>query len=189
MWPFGRKGVATRLADIEDRTEVELAVTVVSPNAIASPMSGVGAAFLSIEVLERLAENDFARRGAFRPRGPAYESLGEAVLGDVVVVRDAEGNELSLIARRVRFRFAGEMPDVKPLANVPEAIARSIRSTEDRGPLVYREVPIREGDRIRVQAFVEPALHAITLGYRSAPKLTFAICDDVAPVFVEVGGR
>src|SRR4051794_25712561 len=111
MWPFGRKDVATRLSEIEERTEVEVVAKVVSPNAVASPISGARAAMLHIEVLEL--------RGALSRR-PKTESLGAVVLGDFVTLRDAEGIALSIIARRARFRFAGPDAALVPLDEVPE---------------------------------------------------------------------
>jgi hypothetical protein len=203
MWPFGRKDVATRLAAVEERTEVEVVLNVVSPNAVASPITGVRAAMLHIEVLEQLscelAEPGVRRaegqhlggwgkreRRGIRSRGPAHASLGVAVLGDVVTFRDAEGTSLSLLARRAKFRFAGPDVALSPLTKMPEGLATAMRSTEDRGPLFYREVPVREGDRVRVQAFVEPSHHVGEHGYRSLPHVVFVARDDVAPVFIEV---
>ena len=50
MWPFGRRDVTRSLAAVEERAEVELTVTVASPNTVKSPGSGVHAALLHIEV-------------------------------------------------------------------------------------------------------------------------------------------
>jgi hypothetical protein len=74
---------------------------------------------------------------------------------------------------------------VKVLREVPAALAPQLRTRTGDGVLLYREHVVREGDRLRIQAIVEPAEHAVARGYRSVPRVTFVTRDDMAPVFLE----
>jgi hypothetical protein len=189
MWPFGRRNVATRLTGIEEATEVELLLTMLSPNVFTSPVTGTCGAILHMEVVERISATEAARRNVRRARGADYQSLGELVRGDVTTFRDEDGVELTLVARRLRFRFEPESRKRMPLAEMPPDLAPSMRSPQREGdegdePLAYHEHVVREGDKVRLQAFVEPARNAIALGYRSVPRVTFVTRDDLAPVFM-----
>ena len=130
------------------------------------------------------------QRRQHRRRGAKYQSLDEVVLGGVITLRDPDGAFLTLSARRVRLQVTGAEPPYVALDELPPSLTSVMKRAEGRGrgPLVYREVPVRDGDRVRVQAFVEPAQHAIAHGYRSAPVATYVARDDVAPVFMEVSG-
>ena len=185
MWPFGRRGVARSLAELEPDdppTEVEVLVQVVSPNRVESPVTGVRAAILHVEVLEELSEEE-AQYRAIRWKRGARASLGEVLFGDLVTCRDAEARELSFVARRARFRFSDAPRESSPLAAVPPELVPLLGNPRG-GALTYREHVVREGDQLRVQTLVESTRNAVTLGYRSVPRLAFVARDDLAPVFL-----
>ncbi len=189
MWPFGRRDVARSLAEVEagdPPTEVEVLVVVVSPNRVVSPVTGVKAALLHIEVVEDVTEEE-ARYRAIRPKPGACASLGEALFGDLVTCRDEQGVELSFVARRARFRFSDAPRVSAPMAAIPPELVPLLGNPRG-GTLTYREHAVREGDSLRIQAFVEPTRNAMTLGYRSAPRLAFVARDDLAPVFLASPG-
>lgn len=169
MWPFGRKGVATRLTGVDEPTEVEIVAQIVSPNAARSPITGARAAIVHLEILH------------------AGERFDTVVLGETTTVRDEEGVELSFVARRLRFRFAEGTRKAVPLARLPPELVPLLRREPDPGRLSYRECLLVEGDEVRVQAIVVPSLHASAQGYRSLPRIAFVARDDLAPVFIEVG--
>jgi hypothetical protein len=185
MWPFGRRDVGRSLGALESGdgpTEVELLVVVVSPNRVVSPVTGVRGAILHMEVLEELTEEQ-ARYRAVRPRPGARASLGEVLFGDLVACRDEDGRELSFVARRARFRFSDAPREAAPIANIPAELVSQLGNAHG-GALAYREHVVREGDHLRIQAFVESTRNAVTLGYRDAPRLAFIARDDLAPVFL-----
>jgi hypothetical protein len=184
MWPFGRKGVVTRLTGLEERTEVEILGTVLSGNAAVSPITGERGAIVHLEVLERIRRDKWERR-TLRASPDRDDSLGELIFGELVMLRDEEGTELSFVARRARFRFSNPRRDVKRLPEIPPDLVPHLRRTTGEGVLLYREHIVREGDALRLQAIVEPAQHAAARGYRSTPRTTFVTRDDVAPVFLE----
>lgn len=177
MWPFGRKGVASRLTSLDEATEVEIVARMLSPNAVASPITGAMAAIVHVEVFERIARNS---RGTYKD-----DSLGELIVGGLVSLRDEDGVELSLVARRATFRFGEHRAEGRPLAAVPPLLAPHLRTPMGAGRLIYREHLVREGDDLRLQAIVEPSQHAVALGYRSTPRTTFITRDDLAPVFLQ----
>ena len=185
MWPFGRRGVETRLTGIETDTEVELVGTMRSPNAVTSPFTGQRGAIIHLEILERVVLDRQERRAL--SAGPERDdSLGEIILGELVYLGSEDGPELSFIARRARFRFrVTPRRETSPLATIPEHLLPHLRSRTGAGALFFREHVVQEGDRLRLQAIVEPAEHAPFGSYRSAPRVAFAARDDLAPVFLE----
>ncbi len=182
MWPFGRSGITRSLAGIEEPTEVELLVTIVSPDRVMSPVTGVRAAILHAEILEEMTEDE-ARRRMVRPRGGALASLGEAIYGDLITCHDEGKTEISFVARRARFRFPSTPRASRPVDAIPPDLV-PLMSSPRGGPLAYREHAVREGELLRIQAIVEPTRNAMTLGYRSAPRFAFVARDDLAPVFL-----
>jgi hypothetical protein len=185
MWPFGRRDVARSLSALEPGappTEVELLLQIVSPNRVASPVTGAKAAVLHMEVLEELTEQE-ARSREVRPKPGARTSLGEALFGDLVTCRDEDGLELSFVARRARFRFSEAPRGSHPIKAIPPELS-ALMGNPHGGALAYREHVVREGEWLRLQAFVEPTRNAVTLGYRSAPRFAFIARDDLAPVFL-----
>jgi len=183
MWPFGRRGVVTRLAEVDDHSEVEIVGTVCSPNAARSPITGERGAIIHVEVIERV-QRDAAERRALSAGPQRDDSLGELIFGELVSLRDGDGTELSFIARRARFRFGTPRIAAQPLHEVPASLLPELRTRSGDGLLLYREHVVREGDQLRLQAIVEPAQHTAAHGYRTVPRVTFVTRDDLAPVFL-----
>jgi hypothetical protein len=184
MWPFGRRGVETQLTGIETETEVELVGTMLSPNGVTSPVTGRRGAIIHLEVLERVLLDRQERR-ALRTGPERDDSLGEIVIGELVHLGSDDGPELSFVARRARFRFRDPRRETMPLAAIPEGLLPHLRSRTGMGALFFREHVVKEGDRLRLQAIVEPAEHAPFGSYRSVPRVAFVARDDLAPVFLE----
>jgi hypothetical protein len=161
---------------------VELLVVIISPNGVVSPVTGARAAILHMELEEQLTDEE-PRRRLGRPKAGARVSLGDVVYGDLITCRDEDGAELSFVASRARFRFDETRRERRSIAAVPPALARSLGNPHG-GALSYREHAVLEGDRLLVQAIVEPTRNAITLGYRSVPRFAFITREDLAPVFL-----
>jgi len=184
MWPFGRRGVETRLAGIDEPTEVELFGTMLSPNGVTSPFTGQRGAIIHLEILERVLLDRQERR-ALRCGPERDDALGEIILGELVHLGSEDGAELSFIARRARFRFRNPQREKIALTTIPTSLVPHLRSRVGNGDLFFREHVVKEGDRVRLQAIVEPAEHAMGGGYRSVPRIAFLTRDDLAPVFLE----
>ena len=136
-------------------------MTVVSPNATTSPVTGKTAAFFFVEVLERA------------PSG-LETWLGSVIFGDLVTLapRDvAPGDrptEITLVARQATF----ELVD-RPLAPVPIVTALAelvpmMRRASGRGALYHCEHAVRTGDSLRLRAVVEATAGAVGAGVRSS---------------------
>ena len=184
MWPFGRRGVETRLAGIDEPTEVELFGTMLSPNGTTSPLTGQRGAIIHLEILERVLLDRVERR-ALRCGPERDESLGEIVLGELVHLGSEDGAELAFVARRARFRFQNPWREKTAIGAIPASLVPLLRSRVGDGDLFFREHVVKEGDRLRLQAIVEPTEHAMGSGYRSIPRIAFLTRDDLAPVFLE----
>lgn len=196
MWPFERKK-ARRLAEVhaavvaasavESGTSaavdvsvaVSLLATIVSTNAVVSPFTGLRTGILHIELVERYSRSsDSANDGA---ANDSYETLGSMVLGDLVTLRDEDGAELTLVGRRARIQPAHERRGATPLAGIPAEMAPLLAKSRGRGIICYRELPLGEGDRVRLEALVNTA-QSVASGYRSGAMRTYVVRDDLAPV-------
>ena len=101
MEPFARKRVATRLGAVPvgEPGAVEVLTSVVSRNVVASPLSGLHCALLQIELVERIPLAQGGSRALGSDGGP-YEdfvSLGHVTFGQILVLRDPDGDEISLV--------------------------------------------------------------------------------------------
>jgi hypothetical protein len=143
MWRFGGKKIAARLGAIAagEPAAVDVVASVVSPNVVTSPVTGTLAALLQVELLERDTL--------------ALESLGLALFGEILVLRDADGDELSVVARRARLELATPHTGGTPIDRIPAELVPFLRRSRGHGIVCYREFALREGDKIRVKAVVE----------------------------------
>lgn len=193
MWPFGRRKIATRLGAVGagDAGPVEVLVSVVSPNVVTSPISGLQSALLQVELLERIAlaqGHGQAFGGAFGRDGGAYDefvSLGLVLLGEILVLRDAHGDEISVVTGRARFESATPRNGGTPIDRVPAELVPLLRRASGRGIVCYREFLLVEGDKVRLKAVVEPSQVVVTSGYRSGATVRYLARDDLAPVVLE----
>ncbi|HSO34310.1 MAG TPA: hypothetical protein VLT33_17360 [Labilithrix sp.] len=187
MWPFGEETKeARRLAAIPpgETGAVAVQMTVVSENVVISPLSGLASAFLQIDLLERLPMGQAS--------GPAETLdddcfvLGSAKHGDILRLRDDDGDEIRLVASRVRFEVSTGTAG-QPIADIPVALAPFLKNATGRGILCAHEHALRKGDSVLLRAVVEPSLRVVPDGYRSGTKVTYVARDDLAPVvLVEV---
>ncbi len=187
MWPFGRKKVADRLGAVAvgEPMAVDVLTSVVSPNAVVSPVSGMRSALLQVELVERLPEEQ-RQNGAFSGgEGAVFDrfvSLGVALF---LVLRDRDGDEISVVAGRARLDAAASRNGGTPLATVPAELVGFLRRATGRGVICYRELPLLEGDKVRLRAVVEPSQTVVTSGYRSGSKVRYLVRDDLAVVILE----
>ncbi len=196
MWPFGRdKKVWDRLAAASARgggqvgeplqaVHVAVLTTIVSPSTVVSPFTGMRAGFLLVELLERIpVANDQGADGEVV--SDRYDLLGTVVLGDVVTLRDQDGDEITIVARRAQFKAALPRRGGTPITRMPPEIAPLLSRTTGRGVLCYRELTMSTGDTLRLRAVVEPTQSIVADGYRSGTRLTYLARDDLAPVVLE----
>lgn len=191
MWLFARKKVANRLGAVTTAgapLAVDVLTTVVSPNAVRSPVSGLVSALLQIELVERVPLDQgqaVAFEGGDGAGSDAFVSLGTALFGDIVILRDADGDEISVVSGRARFDAATPRNGGTPLATVPAELVGFLRRATGRGVVCYREFPLLEGDKVRLKATVEPSQSVVSSGYRSGTKVRYVARDDLALVILE----
>jgi hypothetical protein len=196
MWPFGRdKKAGNRLAaasapgggkagEPPQAVHVSVLTTIVSPSTVVSPFTGMRAGFLLVELLERIpvANDEDAAGDVAKDR---YDLLGTVILGDVVTLRDQDGDEITIVARRAQFKAALPRRGGTPITRMPPEIAPLLSRTTGRGVLCYRELTMSTGDTLRLRAVVEPTQSIVADGYRSGTRLTYLARDDLAPVVLE----
>lgn len=128
--------------------------TVVSPDAVAAPISGEKAAVVHIEAL----------RG-----DPPSVLVGTTVVGDLLRLQWAAG-EVEIVVRRATFAFTSLYVPPPPAAHVPAELVPLLQ----RGATAFRERLIRRGDRLRVRARVER--------YASSEPARFIVRDELAVI-------
>jgi hypothetical protein len=195
MWPFGRKKVWDRLAAASaharnekaaeaEPVHVAVLTTIVSPPTVVSPFTGMRAGFIFVELVERIGlTNDQGAGG--ESVSDAYDVLGTVVLGDVVTLRDAGGDEITIVARRARIEPALPRRGGTPITRMPPEIVPLLQRATGRGVLCYRELTMSTGDKLRLRAVVEPTHSIVADGYRSGTRVTYRARDDLAPVVLE----
>jgi hypothetical protein len=165
---------------------VELLVRVVSPNALTSPLTGTQAAALRCELVEIVEREGAASALDGAPFEVAEVALGGLVLsGELLVVADVDGDELSLIARRARFELARPPGSAVPLGEVPPELAPLLRNATGCGTMAYRELALRTGDKLRLRAIVEASRTLATEGDRHETRLRYIARDDLGAVVIE----
>lgn len=187
MWPFGKKR-ATRLASSAPSgapTEVRVEVVVASPNDVTSELTGLRAALFLVTLVERRPVYRESGAGSADEVADTYVELGSIMWGDTLVLRDDDGTEVTVAARRAFIGFATPHHGGTPLARVPPALAPMMSRASGRGVLCFRENPIRQGDRYRLTAAVEAVPAVVSSGYRSGAGLRFIARDDVSPIKLE----
>lgn len=193
MWPFGRRDVASRLAAAgaaplpgapARAVSVSVLTTIVSPNAVESPLTGARAAVIRLELFERFATGGgpHGEAGAFLD---VYEPLGVTVLGDLLALRDEDGDEISIVARRARIQPARALHALPALGHVPPELVPLLAKATGRGVLCYREAPLVTSDSVLLTAHVEPASTVVAVGYRSGTRRAYVARDDLAPILLD----
>jgi hypothetical protein len=175
VWPFTKTGAVGRLGAVlpGEPGAVELVATVVSPDATTSPLTGARCVFAYVELLEHLG-TDPQRIGSVEEE----VALGAMVYGgDPFVLRDEHGDEVSLVARRVRVELASALHTRTPLEQVPAELIPFLRRASGRGAVCYRERALREGDKVRLEAVVE--------GHRSGTRVSYVVRDDLRPTYLK----
>lgn len=189
MWPFEGKKIADRLAgasrsEAGGATEVSVVTTITSPNLAVSPFTGIRAALIYLEVLERVTNvNEGASAstllyGADGGDRDAYHLIGSIVIGDLVTLRDADGDELTVVARRSRIVPALPRTTGTPIEEAPAEIVPLMTRGSGRGSLCYHELLLSEGDKLKVTAWIEPSSTVVSAGYRSGSRVTYVARDD-----------
>jgi hypothetical protein len=105
---------------------------VVSSNDFTSPITGLRAALIHIEV----------------------EGGGTAVYGDLLRLEADDGTRIDIVARRAELLFANLRPPPIPLASAPAEIIPLL----GRGPLAVREHRVMRGDRVRLRATLDGSI-------------------------------
>lgn len=191
MWPFGKKK-ANRLAaaaapggGAAAPVEVSVEVVVASPNALTSSITGMQAALFVVEIVERAGLHVPTAMGATEEVADHYTHVASAVFGDTLVLRDADGSEVTVVARRARVGFAVPQQGGTPLARVPPELVPLVQRASGRGVLCFRESMVRQGDRYRLTATIEAVPSVVASGYRSDAGLRFVARDDISVVGLE----
>lgn len=166
--------------------EVSVLTTIVSADSVVSPMSGLRAALVDIEILERIRRSPGAARGSIEETDTdTFELLGTFVCGDVLTLRDEDDDEITIVARRARIDPQLSFRKGTPLTRVPPELAPLLSRATGRGVICYRELLLREGDKLRLKAVIEPSQSVVSNGYRSATRSSFVARDDLALVVLE----
>ena len=179
MWPFVAKP-PLRLEDIVGPTPIAVVTRVVSGNEIASPVSGLRAAFLQLEALERVKPSGDRESGSAHGR---FYSLGTVILGDLVRL-ELEGLDVTveLEPRRVELRLVHETTEAPPIDHAIPEIVPLLASAKRGGVLCQREHLVLRGDRLRLCAIVERSASVVSSGYRSGVGSRLVVRADLAPV-------
>lgn len=201
MWPFTRRAsrqdcrgrlaaACAEPAPGETRQPVSVSVltTIVSPSTVESPLTGRRAAIVYIEILERVSSSSGPHvegGSVVETRDDTYDSLGVVVLGDMVTLRDDDGDEIAIVARRARIQPALPQLGGTALDEVPAEIAPLLAKARGRGVLCFRELALAIDDRLLLTAFVEPTTSVVASGYRSGTRKTYVARDDLAPVVLD----
>lgn len=130
----------TSLEGVSGPTPIEVDAVVLTEDSVRSPLSGVNAALVVVDVVERAT--------------PLERDVGRVVIGDTLVLR-ADGGELAIVARRARFAFVGNDTGGAPLETIPPEIAGVLGAARGAGALAWREHVVRRGMKLRVRAIVE----------------------------------
>jgi hypothetical protein len=161
-------------------------VRVVSPNALTSPLTGARAAAAHCELVERVAREGPPGAPCRAPFDVLETALGAVLLGgELLVLADADGDELILVARRARFEL-GRTPVLPlPRGDLPPELVPLLRSATGRGTMGYREVLLRTGDKLRLRAIVEASQTVAMEGEQPGTRLRYVARDDLGPVVFE----
>jgi hypothetical protein len=191
MGPYERGAaqptIGARLADAASLPEgqggaralpVEMLATIVSSNLTASPISNLRGAAIRVDLVERVTSGGQVVGHGAAPE--AHVPVGSLVLGDLLVLRDRFGDELTLVVRRAQLAPLGQEA-ATPLAVVPAELVGVARAASGSGVLCYREHFFCEGDLVRFKAFVEPQRRAVSHG----DALVYVARDDLGPVILE----
>lgn len=114
-----------------------------------------------------------------------YDLLGTIVLGDVATLRDEDGDEITIVARRARIEPALPRRGGTPITRMPAEIVPLLQRATGRGVICYRELTLSTGDKLRLRAVVEPTQSIVADGYRSGTRVTYVARDDLEPVVLE----
>jgi hypothetical protein len=193
-WPFGRKALPGRLAAASAAppagqagapVSVSVVTTIVSPSSVTSPLTGLRAAIIHLEIVERVPLVRDQGMGSEDETSDVYNSLGVVILGDVATLRDEDGDEITIVAHRARIQPALMRRGGTPLGRVPPEVVPLLANASGRGVICYRELPLAMGDAVRLKAMVEPTQSVVATGYRSGTRVTYVARDDLAPVVLE----
>jgi hypothetical protein len=186
MWPFGGKKVWSRLAAAGGSEPVAVATlaTIVSPANVVSPFTGMRAAIVVIELVERLPVTR-EQGGGSDAQSDVYESLGSVVLGDLATLRDPDGDELTVVVNRARITPARREGGATPLSRAPAEVVPLLQRATGRGVVCYRELILGTGESVLLKAVVEPSRSVVASGYRSGTRTTYVARDDLGPVLLD----
>ena len=110
------------------------------------------------------------------------------VLGDLVTLRDDDGDEISIVVRRARLQLGSPRPPPIALTHIPAELTPLLAKAKGRGALHYREVLLSTSDRLLLSAVVEPTTSVVAVGYRSGTRQAYLARDDLAPVILDEVG-
>lgn len=188
MWPFEGKKIAARLgaaskSEAPGGTEVSVVTSIVSPNLVVSPFTGIRAALIYLEVLERVSNMNEGFSAATLVSSEtsdrdAFFLLGSIVIGDLLTLRDEDGDEITVVARRSRIVPALPRTTGTPIEQAPAEIVPLMTRGSGRGTLCYHELPLSEGDKVKVTAWVEPSRTVVSAGYRSGSRVSYVARED-----------
>jgi hypothetical protein len=189
MWPFGGKKVWDRLAGgqgsaAQEPLHVSVLTTIVSPSSVVSPFTGMRAGLILIELLEHVPLSNSPTQESVND-SDRYDLLATVVLGDVATLRDEDGDEITVVARRARIDPALPRRGGTPITRMPAEVVPLLQRATGQGVLCYRELTLSTGDKLRLRAVVEPTQSVVADGYRSGTRVTYVARDDLAPVVLE----
>ena len=185
MWPFVRRD---SLARLDGPTPIDVVTRIVSPNDVPSPTSGLKAAFVHIEVVERVPEVVEGVLPWLRDARDDFVSLGGVIFGDLLTLEISSEESVfavEVVARRAQFSVAAIRFGATPMQHtVPELVPIVSRASRG-GVICYREHLGLHGERLRLRATVEPVKSVVGSCYRSAAIERLVVRDDLGPVLLD----
>jgi hypothetical protein len=200
---FGKWLRSTSLKQIQGPTPVALEASVVSPNEVVSPMTGLRVAALKWSFFVRSAREEFDERPEDHPLVRVFKSLidprndsasaddiytpvGDGRLGDLLML-EADGKLIQIELKNAELRFPGAREQGTLVdGSLPPAFAHLLKHPAlRRGPLVYRELALSHGDPVILIATVERSARDGVGPYRSTTQADFSARGDLETAVIE----
>lgn len=100
------------------------------------------------------------------------------VIGDLVTLRDPDGDEITIVTRRARIVPALPRRTGTPIEQIPAEVVPLLAKSSGREVVCYSELMLSAGDQLRLTAWVEPSRSVVSAGYRSGTRVTYVARDD-----------
>jgi hypothetical protein len=160
---------ARSLAEIHGPAWVRIDARVVSSSSIESPFAGLRCATAKWWLMVR-APGDGRHRIRLRP-------IASGWLGESILLSSVDGPIIRVPLAKAELANSMDPADGVPIQELPDIAELAALASETKEELFFREVLLREGDRVELRAVVERL--PSTAGYRDVPRETeFQACPE-----------